>query len=108
MVYNYKGIGVKMKNIAITGATGLLGSHLSNHYLLLGYNVFVLLKDEHSRTELSKDVNRVYGSINNKVLISNIKKSYLLESKYSVIIFDLNFIIYYSIIYIINYSKFFY
>ena len=56
-----------MKNIAITGATGLLGSHLSNHYLSLGYNVFVLLKDEHSRTELSKDVNKVYGSINNKV-----------------------------------------
>jgi CDP-glucose 4,6-dehydratase len=55
-----------MKNIAITGATGLLGSHLSNHYLSIGYNVFVLLKDEHSRTELSKDVNRVYGSINNK------------------------------------------
>ena len=39
-----------MKNIAITGATGLLGSHLSNHYLSLGWNVFVLLKDEHSRT----------------------------------------------------------
>ena len=56
-----------MKNIAITGATGLLGSHLSNHYLSLGYNVFVLLKDEHSRTELSKNVNKVYGSINNKV-----------------------------------------
>jgi CDP-glucose 4,6-dehydratase len=55
-----------MKNIAITGATGLLGSHLSNHYLSLGYNVFVLLKDEHSRTELSKDVNKVYGSINKK------------------------------------------
>jgi CDP-glucose 4,6-dehydratase len=55
-----------MKSIAITGATGLLGSHLSNHYLSLGYSVFVLLKDEHSRTELSKDVNKVYGSINNK------------------------------------------
>lgn len=55
-----------MKSIAITGATGLLGSHLSNHYLSLGWNVFVLLKDEHSRTELSPNVNKVYGSINNK------------------------------------------
>jgi len=55
-----------MKTIAITGASGLLGSHLSNHYLSLGWNVFVLLKDEHSRTELSADVNKVYGSINNK------------------------------------------
>lgn len=55
-----------MKNIAITGATGLLGSHLSNHYLSQGLNVFVLLKDEHSRTQLSQSVNKVYGSINNK------------------------------------------
>jgi CDP-glucose 4,6-dehydratase len=55
-----------MKSIAITGATGLLGSHLSNHYLSLGWDVFVLLKDEHSRTELSPNINKVYGSINNK------------------------------------------
>jgi CDP-glucose 4,6-dehydratase len=55
-----------MKSIAITGATGLLGSHLSNHYLSLGWDVFVLLKDEHSRTELSDKVNKVYGSINSK------------------------------------------
>ena len=55
-----------MTSIAITGAGGLLGSHLSNYYTSLGWDVFVLLKDEHSRTKLSNSVNKVYGNINNK------------------------------------------
>jgi CDP-glucose 4,6-dehydratase len=55
-----------MKNIAITGPTGLLGSHLSNYYLSLGWNVFVLLKDEHHNNQLSPNVNKIYGNINNK------------------------------------------
>ncbi len=55
-----------MKNIAITGATGLVGSHLSNYYLSIGWNVFVLLKDEHHNNQLSPKINRVYGNVNNK------------------------------------------
>lgn len=55
-----------MKNIAITGPTGLLGSHLSNYYLSIGWNVFVLLKDEHHNNQLSPNVNKVYGNVNSK------------------------------------------
>lgn len=53
-------------NIAITGATGLVGSHLSNKYLNDGWDVYVLVKDESSASLLNKKVNRVYGDINNK------------------------------------------
>lgn len=55
-----------MKNIAITGATGLLGSHLANHYVSLGYNVFSLIKDEFSGDILNNNINKIYGSINIK------------------------------------------
>jgi CDP-glucose 4,6-dehydratase len=55
-----------MKNIAITGSTGLLGSHLSNYYLSIGWNVFVLLKDEHHNSQLSPKINRIYGNVNNR------------------------------------------
>jgi CDP-glucose 4,6-dehydratase len=54
------------KNIAITGATGLLGSHLSNSLILKGHNVYVLIKDENSKSILSKKVNRIYGDISSK------------------------------------------
>jgi CDP-glucose 4,6-dehydratase len=53
-------------NISITGATGLVGSHLANYYLNLGWNVYALVKDESSSSVLDKKVNRVYGNINNK------------------------------------------
>ena len=53
-------------NVAITGASGLLGSHLSNYLTNLGYEVFVLIKDESANSILSPKVNRIYGNINFK------------------------------------------
>jgi len=57
---------MKGKNIAITGATGLLGSHLANSYVKAGHQVFALIKDEHSRSILSPLVIRVFGDISRK------------------------------------------
>jgi CDP-glucose 4,6-dehydratase len=54
------------KNIAITGASGLLGSHLANQFVSDGHEVFALIKDENSKSILSKDVTRIYGDISNK------------------------------------------
>ena len=54
------------KNIAITGASGLLGSHLANKFVSDGHEVFALIKDENSKSILSKDVTRIYGDISNK------------------------------------------
>lgn len=53
-------------NIAITGATGLLGKSLCNFYSDLGHSVYALIKDEHSSLSLNKNVNKVYGNINSK------------------------------------------
>jgi len=55
-----------MANIAITGATGLVGSHLSNRFSAMGHSVFALVKDEHSKSFLSKSVTRIYGDIGNR------------------------------------------
>ncbi len=52
--------------IAITGATGLLGSHLSNELISQGNEVFALIKDENSKSVLSPNVTRVFGDIGNK------------------------------------------
>ncbi len=54
------------KNIAITGASGLLGSHLANKFVSDGHEVFALIKDENSKSILSKDVTRIYGDISSK------------------------------------------
>lgn len=53
-------------NISITGATGLLGTAISNFYANSGHNVYVLIKDEHSKLFLNSSINKVYGNINNK------------------------------------------
>jgi CDP-glucose 4,6-dehydratase len=53
-------------SIAITGATGLLGSNLANKLILDGNEVYALIKDEQSKSILSKQATRVYGDINNK------------------------------------------
>jgi CDP-glucose 4,6-dehydratase len=53
-------------NIAITGATGLLGANLANKLQESGSEVFALIKDEESRSILSPKINRIYGNINSK------------------------------------------
>jgi CDP-glucose 4,6-dehydratase len=55
-----------MANIAVTGATGLVGSHLSNRFSEMGHTVFALVKDENSKSFLSKGVTRIYGDIGNR------------------------------------------
>jgi CDP-glucose 4,6-dehydratase len=54
------------ENIAITGATGLLGSNLANKLVEEGNEVYALIKDEQSKSILSKNVTRVYGDMNSK------------------------------------------
>jgi CDP-glucose 4,6-dehydratase len=54
------------KNIAITGATGLLGAHLANAFIDKGHEVSALIKDENSKSILSKSVTRIYGDISKK------------------------------------------
>lgn len=53
-------------NIAITGATGLLGAHLANTLDESGHQVYGLIRDENSKSILSRDVNRIYGDMSLK------------------------------------------
>lgn len=55
-----------VKRFAITGATGLLGSHLVNELLFGGHEVNVLIKDENAKSILKTDATRFYGDISNK------------------------------------------
>jgi CDP-glucose 4,6-dehydratase len=52
--------------IALTGGTGLLGSNLANKLLQSGHEVYVLIKDEQSKSILSREATRIYGDINSK------------------------------------------
>lgn len=54
------------KKIAITGATGLLGSHLANYFVAQGHEVFALIKDENSKSLLSEKVSRIFGDISDR------------------------------------------
>jgi CDP-glucose 4,6-dehydratase len=51
------------RNIAITGATGLLGASLANTFIENGDEVYALIKDEQPTTILSKQVVRIYGDV---------------------------------------------
>ena len=54
------------KRFAITGATGLLGSNLVNRLVGMNNEVSVLIKDENSKSILTKNVTRIYGDISDK------------------------------------------
>lgn len=54
------------KRFAITGATGLLGANLVNKLLSMKCEVNVLIKEEGSKSILSKNVTRIYGDISDK------------------------------------------
>lgn len=53
-------------NLAVTGATGLLGNSLIEYYIRIGWEVFVLIKDEHASLKLSSRTNKIYGNVNSK------------------------------------------
>lgn len=52
--------------VAITGASGLLGSNLANYYSDRGHEVFILVKDEFYSVSLNENLNKVYGNVSIK------------------------------------------
>jgi CDP-glucose 4,6-dehydratase len=52
--------------IAITGASGLLGSNLANFYSDRGHEVYILVKDEFYSVNLNENLNKVYGNVSIK------------------------------------------
>jgi CDP-glucose 4,6-dehydratase len=52
--------------IAITGASGLLGSNLANFYSDRGHEVYILVKDEFYSVNLNENLNRIYGNVSIK------------------------------------------
>ena len=53
-------------NIAITGATGLLGSSMVEFFIEKGYKVYALIKNERSSYKLNNLANKIYGDVNSK------------------------------------------
>jgi CDP-glucose 4,6-dehydratase len=51
---------------AITGATGLLGSHLIKKLKNKGKTISVLIRDENAKSLLIDDINKFYGDISNR------------------------------------------
>ena len=51
---------------AITGATGLLGSHLIKKLKSQGKIISVLIRDENAKSLLIEDINKFYGDISNR------------------------------------------
>ena len=57
--------------LAVTGATGLLGSCLTKYFIEKGDDVYVLLKDDQSSSKLGYLGKIVYGNINSRSDVDN-------------------------------------
>lgn len=56
----------KNKHIAITGATGFFGSHITKYFIDNGAKVFCLIRNEMADQKLPDKVNKIYGDLVNK------------------------------------------